>query len=195
MSIWSDYRENYTKAFPKEFFRNLTDNAEDVYEKGSRGNWANFGARSLVAVPVCAVCSVGASIYAGIKFGASVAYNTPSWTRYATLGTLPLALGIASGIAATSAGLAFGGASAALLAAGVGVSATAVTAISIFKAPSDIKSLCSKSDVKVQDAPPRVDEALYKTKDASCFTTHERRNPREGTFRDRARENNSGLSL
>ena len=134
MGIWSDYAANYTKAFPKEFFRNLTDRVIDVLDKSSsRGNWFNFGARSAFAVPISAVCCVGASIYAGAKFGASVAYNTPSWMGYATLGTLPLAFGIISGVAATSAGLAFGGASAATLAAGVGVSAAAVAAISIVK--------------------------------------------------------------
>ena len=134
MGIWSDYAANYTKAFPKEFFRNLTDRVIDVLDKSSsRGNWFNFGARSAFAVPISAVFCVGASIYAGAKFGASVAYNTPSWMGYATLGTLPLAFGIISGVAATSAGLAFGGASAATLAAGVGVSAAAVAAISIVK--------------------------------------------------------------
>ncbi len=168
MGIWSDYAANYTKAFPKEFFLKLSDNAAEVYDKGSiRSNWVNFGVRSVVAAPICAVCCVRASIYAGTRFGASVAYNTPSWMGYATLGTLPLAFGIISGVAATSTGLAFGGASAATLAAGVGVSAAAVAAISIVKAPSDIYSLCSKSNKKVQDISSLLVEAISDTKSAT----------------------------
>ena len=198
MSIWSDYKENYVKAFPKEFFRKFTDNAADVYEKGSRGNWFNFGARSLAAVPISAVFCVGASIYAGTKFGASVAYNTPSWMGYATLATLPLAFGIVSGVAATSAGLAFGGASAATLAAGVGVSAAAVAAISIVKAPLDIYSLCSKSDKKVQDATPPVDKALSESKSKKISPNTHNPNPQQqGGFVKKyvPRGSGPGLSL
>lgn len=197
MGIWSDYAANYTKAFPKEFFRNLTDEAEDLCEKGSGVNWANFGARSLFATPICAVCCVGASIYAGTKFGASIAYNTPSWMGYATLGTLPLAFGIISGVAATSAGLAFGGASAATLAAGAGVSVAAVAAISIVKAPLDIYSLCSKSDKKVQDASTKVEPALNKAKDPRGFNSSNGvpKKSHVKTYHDRANKPNTGLSL
>ena len=199
MGIWSDYKENYAKAFPKEFFRKFTDNAADVYEKSSsRGNWFNFGARSVFAVPISAVCCVGASIYAGAKFGASVAYNTPSWMGYATLGTLPLAFGIVSGVAATSAGLAFGAASAATLAAGVVVSVAAVAAISIVKAPLDIYSLCSKSDKKVQDATPPVDKALSESKSKKISPNTHNPNPQQqGGFVKKyvPRGSGPGLSL